>query len=285
MAKQEQDRGARAAAPMLWRAKELQRCTIGAMDGDIGTVHDLHFDDQSWTVRVFVVDTGAWLSRRRVVISPAAIRRADATALRLISDLTTEQVRHSPDVDTSRPVSRQQEVALYGYYGWPYYWMGPYRWGPVLSPSSGPEAPLEPSAWEQPYVWASGIRQPGDDPHLRSARGVRGYRIQATDGLFGHIEDLLVEDRTWAIRYLVIDTGHWWPGKHVLVSTEWITDVSWGDEHVGVDVTKDTVRKAPEYDPTRAVERQFEARLHGHYERPAYWDRPPRSWMLFPPAA
>jgi hypothetical protein len=72
----------------------------------------------------------------------------------------------------------------------------------------------------------------------------------------------------------------------VLVSAEWITDVSWGDEHVGVDVAKDAVRRAPEYDPARAVGRDFEARLHGHHGRPTYWDRPPRIWgRRRPPAA
>ena len=61
-----------------------------------------------------------------------------------------------------------------------------------------------------------------DDPHLRSSRAVTGYHIQATDGDLGHVEDFIVDDHSWTIRYMVLDTTNWWPGKKVLVAPDWI---------------------------------------------------------------
>ena len=98
-----------------------------------------------------------------------------------------------------------------------------------------------------------------------------GYHIAATDGDIGHVQDFLVDDATWAIHYLVVDTSNWWFGKKVLVSPEWIDRVDWADAKVYVGVTREQIRKSPEYDPSDPVERDYEPRLHDHYGRPSYW--------------
>lgn len=269
-----------ASAPMLRPARRLEEFTIGARDGDIGRVKDLHFDDQSWTVRALVVDTGTWLTGRQVIVSPAAVRDIDQDGGRLRTDLDRAKVEGSPGLEASRPVSRQHEVELYGYYGWPYYWMGPDRWGAAATPwETGSPAP------PRPVSRPSGVRDPGGDPALRSTGEVRGYAIQARGGALGHVEDFLVEDASWAIRYLVVDPRSWWPGPHVIVSTEWITGVSWPDGHVAVDLTRDQVRDAPRYDAASPIERGWEDRLHAHYGRSGYWERPASAWRMYPPAA
>lgn len=273
-----------AAAPMLRRLSDLRRYTIGATDGDIGQVEDVYFDDQGWTVRYFVVDTGTWLAGRKVLISPPAVTGIDAAGLRLTTDLTVQKVKGSPPVDTSRPVSRQHEIEYSGYYGYPRYWLGPYRWGAAVYPSAvlggpayPPATPTDYSAGEQEMI---ARERESADPHLRSAAVVTGYGIRATDGELGHVEDFLADEETWAIRYLLVDPRSWWPGPHVLVSTEWITDVSWEDSTVAVDLTREQVRNAPKYEPGAAPDRGYESRLHAHYRRPGYWDRPPESWRV-----
>jgi PRC-barrel domain len=251
---------------MLRSMNALTGFTIGATDGDIGTVAAFYFDDLSFTVRHLVVDTGGWLSRQ-VLISPRALGRVDWDARRLNAALTRAQVERSPDVDTDRPVSRQKEIEYHQYYGYPTYWSGPYLWGgyplPVLSPDAA--ANVE---GERRWDWET---QEGSDPHLQSSAVVIGYHIAAADGEIGHVEDFLVDEASWAIRYLVVDTSNWWFGKHVLVSVEWIGPVDWNDSLLHVDLTREQIKSGPEYDASQPPEREYEARLHDYYGRPGYW--------------
>jgi hypothetical protein len=271
-----------AAASRLQPLKDLQQCTIAASDGDIGTVSDLYFEDQSWTARYLVIDTGGWLVGRKVLLPPHAIQSMDVPGQRLIVKLTKQQVEDSPAADTDQPVSRRYETRLYDYYGFPYYWTGPYRWG--LTPLGyATPSPIDTRQGQTAVAEELAARRAEADPHLRSAADVRGHTIQATDGSLGHVEDFLVEADTLAIRYLVVDPISWWPGKHVLVSTDWITGVSWDDRSVEISLIKDAVRNAPEYDPSTPLERAYETRYHRSLGRPGYWERTDQEWRLRDP--
>lgn len=255
---------------MLPSMNDLHGFTIGATDGDIGKVAELYFDDVSYTIRHVVVDTGGWLAERKVLISPIALREIDWENGRITAALTKSQVERSPDIDTDQPVSRQHETAFYRYYGYSPYWTGPYLWGPVPYPYPGPVASMSAVAIERERRWNWEATE-RDDPHLRSSSAVIGYYIQATDGDIGHVEDFLVDDRSWTIRYMIVDPRNWWPGKKVLVSPEWIDRVDWSDSKVHVNVVREQIRNSPEYDPARPVVREYETRLYGHYGRPSYW--------------
>jgi hypothetical protein len=255
---------------MLWSLKALHGVTIGATDGDIGTVTDCYFDDLSFTVRYIVVDTGGWLGGRKVLLSPIALRKMDWAGKRLTVALTKAQVEKSPDIDTDKPVSRQHETAYYGYYGYAPYWAGDYLWGAAPYPYLGAGSALNAAelAREQRWNWEA---KEQEDPHLRSARAVTGYHIQAADGDIGHVEDFLVDEYFWAIRYLLVDTTNWWAGKKVLVAPAWIQRVDWLQSEVHVSLTRAQIKTSPEYDPARAVERAYETRLYSHYGQPRYW--------------
>jgi len=179
-------------------------------------------------------------------------------------DLTREQVENSPSVDTEQPADRRYEVEYSRYYGYPYYWTGPYVWGAEAYPMipAGAAAAMPPI---EPPI-------PEGDRHLRSTSLVAGYYIQATDGDIGHVEDFLIDDRSWTIRYVEVDTRNWWPGKHVLVSPEWVTQVDWPDSKVHVDLTREAIKESPEYDASLPLDREYEERLHEAYRRPRYWD-------------
>ena len=250
---------------MLRAVNDLKGCSIGATDGSIGEIDDLYFDDQHWTVRYLVVDTSGWLTGRRVLVSPWSVRGINLSDKTLAVNLTRQQVESSPSVDTEQPVDRRYEMEYSRYYGYPYYWTGPYAWGPEALPvlPSGGAAVLPPVDRAVPE----------GDPHLRSTSTVTGYYIQATDGDIGHVEDFLVEDGSWAIRYVEVDTRNWWPGKHVLVSPDWITGVDWYDSKVHVDLTCDAIKNSPEYDSSLPLDREYEARLYEAYRRPRYWDK------------
>jgi hypothetical protein len=233
---------------MLRAAGELQRMVIAATDGDIGSVESFFFDDEQWTVRHIVVDTGKWLPGRRVLISPAVVERIDDERQHIVVKLTREKVRNSPDVETDSPVSRQQEIALHTYYGYGPYWGGGGLWGggyypAALFPAHPPPAAIDPSP--PPHD----TRKPGGaddaregDPHLRSTAEVAGYHLKASDGEAGHIDDFIVDDESWAIRDLVIDTSNWPGGERVLVPVEWVRAVDWAGQTVSVDATAETVR-------------------------------------------
>jgi hypothetical protein len=257
---------------MFRSINDLDGFTIGATDGDIGTVREFYFDDVSYTVRYVVVDTGGWLGERKVLLTPIAFRAMDREHKRIEAALTKAQVEKSPDIDTEKPVSRQHEIAYYGYYGYTPYWAGSYLWGafPYPYPAAGPALSPAELERERHWNWETKDRQ---DPHLRSSREVSGYHIHATDGDIGHVEDFLVDDLSWAIRYMIVDTTNWWPGKKVLVAPAWIDRVDWAEAKVEVHLRRDQIRTSPEYDPARPIERAYETRLYGHYAQPGYWNK------------
>jgi stress response protein YsnF len=209
---------------------------------------------------------------RKVLISPNSLGEVDRDSQAIEVHLTKEQVKDSPPIETHRPVSRQYEAELSRYYGYPYYWPGPYLWGPVPYPATPPPVRSES---EEREASAIGERQKAQDRHLRSAKEVSGYYIETLDGEIGHVEDFVVEDRTWAIRYIVVDTRNWWPGKKVIVSPEWIRSVSWSDRKVYVDLEREKIKEAPEYSLTTPITRDYETRVHRHYGRRGYWSEEP----------
>ena len=250
---------------MQYNVKDLKGYAIGATDGDIGKLDDFYFDDESWTIRYLVAETGNWLLNRKVLISPFALGKVDLSRERLNVALTKKQVEESPSIDTDKPVSRQHEVSYLDYYGYPYYWGGPYLWGPMTLPQlSGAAQRRNEEAREE--------REEANDLHLRSANKVTGYYIEATDGDIGHVEDFIIDGETWQIRYMVVDTKNWWPGKKVLVAPQWIDRVSWSDSKVYVDLSRETIKNGPEYHPD-ALNRKYEETLYTYYKRPKYWDR------------
>jgi hypothetical protein len=257
---------------MLRNVNDLYGFPMAASDGPIGEIRDCYFDDQTWTVRFFVVETGAWLGGRNVLISPLAVHGPARAEMALSTSLTRDQVKASPDVDTSKPVSRQHEVEQFGYYGYPFYWGEPQLWGGGPRPgmslagyASG-RPPTEPGA-KASFVDAQVKlhRDRGDDPHLRSCRAIERYHIHAADGDIGHVESLLVDDAAWTIRYLVVNTSDWWLGHQMLVAPPWITEIDWLDATVSVNLTRQAIKDAPSYDAKALPNPEQERGLFEHY--------------------
>ena len=201
---------------MLRRTSELTGYTLGARDGEIGTVGDFYFDDQSWTVQYLVAHTGSWLSDRLVLIARSALRPTNPDDRIIPVDVNKEEVENSSSPDTNRPLDCH-------------------------------------------------------DPHLRSTYAMSGCHIQAEDAAFGHVEDFVIDDEAWMIRYLIVDTRNWWPGKRVLVSPQWVERVNWTDSKIFVALPRETIKQAPEYTADAVITREYEAALYRHYKRERYW--------------
>ena len=260
---------------MLRNINDLYGFSVEASDGLIGEVRDCYFDDQAWTIRLFVVETGPWLGGRKVLISPIAVHGFDGAAKALSASVTRQQVKQSPDVATSKPVSRQHEVEQFGYYGHPCYWGEGSLWGGGPRPGmslAGYGSVVLPSEPKATTDFASTQmklhRDRGDDPHLRSCRAIERYHIHATDGDIGHVESVLVDDEAWTIRYLVVNISDWWLGHQMLVAPPWIADISWLDATVSVDLTRQAVKDSPIYDGKELPTREQERGLSEHYGRP-----------------
>ena len=233
---------------VLKKTTELIGCAIHATDGTIGSVTTILFDDEAWTLRYLVVDTGTWLPGRKVLIAPMAIRKANWKDSTVEVSLTREQVKNSPDIDTDSPVSRQREQEFYSYYSYPYYW-------------TGVALPMPPSDQGAKF----------QDSHLRDARVVKGYHIRATDGEIGHVEDFLLDPKSWTIRYMIVDTSNWLGGRRVLIAPSWVRAVSWADAEVHVDASRQVITDSPDYDVAVRVSRTYEQRLYAHYGTTGYW--------------
>lgn len=243
---------------MLIAGSALKGYAIEASDGAIGTVENLLFDDTTWKIRWLVVDTGHWLPGRRVLIHPSAIEIPDRERQRLPINLTKSQIEDSPDMLRDEPVTMQMQSHLFDYYGWNPSW-GPDFYGAGL---------LGFGSLGLPYghgTEALEIDADESDPHLRSMVAIRGYHIHATDGSIGHVENVLLDDVTWAIRYVIVDTRNWWPGAHVLISPCAVQTIEWTDHQVRLNVSRAQVKASPPWDPADIIVREYERRLHDHY--------------------
>ncbi len=262
---------------MLRKLDHILGDTLRATDGDIGTVDDLLVDDRRWGVRYLVVETGGWLSSRKVLISPLSLGPNGAEARVLPVRISREQVRLSPDIDTDRPVSRQHELEYLAYYGYPNYWDSVGLWGAGAMPGMvvpalgmpGLEAAVD-DRMTAGTPAAAGTETAGD-PHLRSCAELIGYDLKATDHEIGHVKGFIVDDADWALRYFVIDTSRWLFGHLVLIAPQWIEQVSWDDRQVAVSLRADDVRNAPAWDGSTVPDRSHETALYRHHRRAGYW--------------
>jgi uncharacterized protein YrrD len=228
--------------------------SIGATNGEMGKVKEFYFDDKTWTIRYLIVETGNWLSGRKVLISPEAVLIPDWENEIFPVNLTEEQVKNSPEIDTDKPVSHQEELKLYRHYPWTNYW-GDDTLGLGVPPVS------------MFHVLQTDEDNPGDkesddDPHLRSTKKVTGYSVIAADGEIGNIEDFIIDDSNWKLDFVIVDTGRWFPGKKVIISPKWIKEIKWDTSTVIVNASVDNVKNSPEFDPDKPISEVFESTLN-----------------------
>jgi hypothetical protein len=226
---------------MLHRlVQDLQGDTIIASDGEIGSLADAYFDDEHWTLRYLVIDTGRWLPGRQVLVSPKAAAQVDDDVLRLA--LSRSQIEGAPGIDADPPVSKLMRLAHQRQYVHPY--TGPFLWGmmpPAAPPAEGlqPQDPAEREAARQ-------AEQRAERSHLRSGKEVAGYRIRAVDGELGHVEDFVVDDASWTITGMIVDTKNWLPGGHVVVPPSAVDGIDALQQEVSVRLRRDELKRAPE---------------------------------------
>ncbi len=238
---------------MLRRMSKLLGDRVRAADGELGSLRDLYFDDSSWSVRYFLVDTCGRLERNRVLVVPVALGGIDETERAMDVQLTRGQLKDSPALDGLEPVSRSYEAAYYRHLGWPPYWRTEF------SSSSAP--PSEPAGERRD------ARAGEHDVRLRSAVEAAECEVEACDGQLGRVEDFFVDDGDWMLRYLEIEACEWLPGKKVLIACRWIERARWSECRIVVEPSRAEIRGAPAYDASAPVAPAYERELARHYGR------------------
>ena len=240
----------------LRRIRELTELTILATDGEIGSVQEVYFDDRNWAIRYLVVKAGSWLLSREVLLAPAAVAEINDVHRTMKIALTKDQIRRAPSIESAKPLSREYEEAYFRHFQWAPYWEpGPTEWGGAVPFPETPPMPIDTTL-------------PADapkNPHLRSSREITGYDIQASNGTIGHVEDLVVDDEAWTVRYVEVDTRNWLPGKKVLLQTMRVDHMSWAERSVTVMLNRQAIESAPAYDPSKLITPAYEVQLFKHY--------------------
>lgn len=242
------------------RLRDITALTLHAIDGQVGSVEDLYFDEQTWKVRYLTVDTGRWLLGRNVLIAPIAVERIDDTHAAIWINLRKDQIEQAPSIDKLRPISRLYEEAYYKHFQWAPYWE--LHAGKLTGTIPGSEQPLMND--DEPLIPES-----TEQSHFRSSLEVTGYGIRARDGEIGHIEDLVVDDEDWIVRYVEVDTRNWLPGKKALVQTGRIEQIDWPSRSVAMSLTRHAIQSAPPYDPSQLITPDYEIQLFAHYGKQA----------------
>jgi hypothetical protein len=238
--------------------EDLLGCTVSTADGAAGRLSDVYYDDRTWTVRYLVVDDIEEGSRARLV-SPFLVDRVGDQPPKIDLSLDLDRLLEAPDIGQEKPVSLQAERDYFDYFGWPYYWQGAYGAGigalPIVAPLPVMPPPDERGreadrASDSESVGATAGQPSEASHHLRSALETNGYHVQALDGEIGHVEDFLVDEVSWGILAVVVDTSNWWFGKKVALPAGEFTRVEWQSRLVFVDETREQVQQTREFDRT-----------------------------------
>ena len=248
---------------MIRTVMELIDNTFRAADGDVGDVHDLYFDDASWTIRYFVVDVHRWLPGLSLLLPPRSITRHDRTARVMHTDLSKEEMEETPTAFEDNAVGRQRTDGLFDHEGWKPYWLGTTS----ALEATASIAPL------RSHVTDAEAGGRDDDPHngpnLRSVKKVRGYRVECSDAKVGEVVDFAYDDETWHVRYVVVETQRFSPHRRVLIAPSWTQRIDWTDRAITLDLTCDEVERAPSLEPGEEVDTAYEETLRAHFGMPS----------------
>lgn len=223
---------------MLQDTKRITGRIVQALDGEVGHVSDFLFDDTYWSLRYLVVETGPWLDGRKILLAPESFER---NALYISDPLPTKvsrtKISSSPLFEMDQIIYRAYEEDYYDYYGWSAYWENSNSEANAISAMIGPAQMRE--------------IVPGRI-HLRSVSSIAGFRLQANDGTIGHVASFTIDTRNWTVAEIVVETGHWYLGKQILVLPESVERINYEDSTVFVRLSLEDIRSTRANDVAHA---------------------------------
>jgi uncharacterized protein YrrD len=247
--------------------KELIGYKMRAEDGEFGKVNDFYFDEENWMIRYAVDKTGFWLFGQQVLISPSSFGEVDWENNLIEVTLTREQIKNSPKIEADKPVSKENEIKLTNFYRWPAYWSGATGAHFMHQKAAIPAYDNIALINKRNIV----LDETQEERKLRSTEEVTGYAVISNDKDVGYVEDFIVDDKTWEIRYMILDTKKILTGKHVIIAPEWINWIGWIEKRVSVDLDKKKIEGCPDFDISLPISREYEEELYEYYNCPKYW--------------
>lgn len=240
---------------MLRSILSLKNFTMRASDGEIGKVKDFYFDDHTWALKYLVVETGNWLMGKKVLISTAALHAPIWDEHTFPVDLTIDQVKNSPDIDTEKPVTREQEYNLNQHYSWP--WDGGGIGFMTTGMVGGVVAPDVPLSERVENEFDNDEHGPRRDKHLRSFKQVHDFELRGTDKNIGEVHDFLLDDSRWTLPFIVAETGSWYAGKKLLLSTRFVDKIEWESSSVYLLQSSSQIGNLTEFDYENLTDEEF----------------------------
>jgi sporulation protein YlmC with PRC-barrel domain len=264
---------------MLHKVSDLKGKKIHCTDEEFGTVRDTYIDIDTWTLRYIVVDTGGMMSGRQVIVSPRSVKSISAEGDVYVT-LSRSQLEDAPTLEDNLAPSRAFEQTYFDYIGSPYYWNGPFLWGAYPSPMDveavnvQPAPPVRDAADRvatdrdhgKDYEEISRLES-GGEPRMYSTKEVDGYHLRATDGEIGHVDDFVMDDQTWQVRYFIADTSNWWFGHKVLIDTAYVNAIDLHDRKVDIELTAEQIKDSPDFDDSKPIESHYADALDQHYRK------------------
>jgi hypothetical protein len=237
---------------MLRNINDYMECTLEATDGLVGKVSDAYFDEEAWVVRYLAVDTAS-LPKKRCILMPAKVAGTPRWLEHVLPvSLSREQIASAPEMHS--PVSRQHAFDCLEYFA-------------ELGFADSTLKHRRSRTLELANEGAGGSHfHDEEDPHLHSVHDLVSYHLCAIDGDIGQVSGLLIDPMSWAIRFMIVRTSHWWVGHDILISPEWIDEVLWGEASVVVALTRAAVRSSPPFDEAGKVYDLDGERSYEHHD-------------------
>ena len=235
---------------MFYFTSQLKTFNIDAIDGEMGKIKDLYFDDKKWAIRYAVIDTRKWLIGRKVLLSPTSFVNLNRESKNLEVEYDKEAVRKSPEIPDEEAISKDVENSIVGYYGWNRYWTGNMLWGPQDNPLDSiqhDELLEEQTRYNQQL-------EEQQEYDLRSENETMDYKVHASNGKLGKIVDMIYEDDYWKIRYIVVESSEDYVNKSYFVfDTEIIETVDWFEEDIYIKETVETANTTKKYESIEEI--------------------------------
>ncbi|WP_188456560.1 PRC-barrel domain-containing protein [Virgibacillus oceani] len=234
---------------MMYYTSELKDYRIDATDGEMGKIQDLYFDDHSWAIRYAIIDTRKWLPGRNVYLSPTSFVKLNEMEKLVEVSYDKGTIRNSPSIPDNQPLTRDTESTLTGYYGWSRYWFGTMLWGA----QDRPFAPFADHASERSEFTNELQSYENTEYDLRSEADAIGMKVHASDGKLGVIDDMIVDDEYWKIRYLVLKSAEVPVETYYLLEADSIQSADWLEKDIYVDYTVDSLKQRKRFEGKKDI--------------------------------
>lgn len=259
---------------MLRSVKSLKNYSLAAKDGHIGHLLTLYFDDQNWSVKYLVVDTGNWLPGKKILLTSNVVGEPDWADKSIFVSLTKNQILTSPTLDTNIPVSEQHKKHENIFQGAMHFFIHNET---QKQKSFAEELRIETDVPEMGAeildIKHDEVHGKSFDPHLRSCQRIKGYHIQTLDKELGHIEDFIIDDETWEIKQIVVATKNWVPGRMVMCPPDLVTQIDCEVSKICLNITAADLYHLPEFDVHLPANKVMETRFYDYAGKPMYWSR------------